>query len=90
MRIVSFLFLLLLPAALFCQNGTFSSITGDESMFYAQTKQVNQFFRRFNAEEDVRGKRTYTGDSIFRDLKSRKKYLNILFDTYSSVRIHRR
>jgi len=49
-------------------------------MFYAQTKQVNQFFRRFNAEEDVSGKRTYTGDSLFRDLKSRKKYLNILFD----------
>jgi hypothetical protein len=54
---------MLLPTAVFCQNGSFSSFTGDELVFYAQTKQVNQFFRRFNAEEDVKGKRTYSGDS---------------------------
>ena len=69
-----------MPASLFCQNGSIGSFTGDESKFYAQTKQVNQFFRRFNAEEDVKGKRTYTGDSTFRDVKSRKKYLNIIFN----------
>jgi len=84
MRICAFIFLMFLPAAVFCQNSSFSSFTGDESVFYAQTKQVNQFFRRFNAEEDVKGKRTYSGDSTFRDLKSRRKYLNILFDTYSA------
>ena len=85
MRLTSFLFILFLPVVVFCQNGSsFSSFTPDESKFYAQTKQVNQFFRRFNAEEDVKGKRTYTGDSIFRDLKLRKKYLNIIFDNYSS------
>ena len=84
MRIIAFLFVMLLPAAVFCQSGTFGTFNGDESMLYAQTKQVNQFFRRFNAEEDVKGKRTYSGDSTFRDLKSRKKYLNILFDTYGS------
>ncbi|MCX6244000.1 MAG: hypothetical protein NTU98_04785 [Bacteroidetes bacterium] len=67
------------------KNGGLNTYMGDESMFYAQTKQVNQFFRRFNAEEDVKGKRTYNGDSIFRDLKSRKKYLNILFDNSGSV-----
>jgi len=86
MRLTSFFFIMFLPLGAFCQNGSsFSSFTGDESKFYAQTKQVNQFFRRFNAEEDVKGKRTYSGDSIFRDLKSRKKYLNILFDTYGST-----
>jgi len=84
MRILPFLCVLLLPAAVFCQSGSFSTFNGDESMLYAQTKQVNQFFRRFNAEENVLGKRTYNGDSTFRDLKSRKKYLNILFDTYNS------
>ncbi|MGA2822049.1 MAG: hypothetical protein ABSE72_00810 [Bacteroidales bacterium] len=85
MRLISCVFIMLLPATVFCQNvSSLSSFTGDESTFYAQTKQVNQFFRRFNAEEDVKGKRTYSGDSIFRDLKSRKKYLNILFDTYSA------
>ena len=85
MRKTLFIALLFLPVFTFSQNGTVNSFSGDESMFYAQTKQVNQFFRRFNAEEDVKGKRTYSGDSLFRDLKSRKKYLNILFDTYGSI-----
>ena len=26
---------------------------GDESFMYAETKQINQFFRRFNAEETL-------------------------------------
>jgi len=28
---------------------------GDESKLYAESKQVNQFFRRFNGEEDEKG-----------------------------------
>jgi hypothetical protein len=83
MRLLSFVFILLLPASLFCQNGSFNTFTGDESKFYAQTKQVNQFFRRFNAEEDVTGHKTFRGDSVFRDIKARRKYLNIIFDTYN-------
>ena len=59
---------------------SYNAITGDESIFYAQTKQVNQFFRRFNGEEDVQGNRLYSGDSSVRDAKVRKKYLPILFD----------
>jgi hypothetical protein len=31
----------------------------DETRLYAQTKQVNQFLRRFNGEEDEKGKRYY-------------------------------
>jgi len=65
---------------------TYNAITDDESIFYAQTKQVNQFFRRFNGEEDVQGNRLYNGDSTVRDAKIRKKYLPILFD-YSSPNI---
>ena len=53
---------------------------GDESYFYAQTKQINQFFRRFNAEEDVEGNRLYEGNQYFRDPTIRKKYINMLFD----------
>jgi len=52
----------------------------DESRFYASSKQVNQFFRRFNGEEDEKGNRYYTGDKQFRSAKLRKKYLGILFD----------
>jgi hypothetical protein len=52
----------------------------DESRLYAESKQVNQFFRRFNGEEDEKGKRYYPGDKLYRSAKLRKKYLGILFD----------
>jgi len=64
-------------------QGSIGSFAGDESVFYAQTKQMNQFFRRFNGEEDVLGKRFYQGDVGFRDAKTRKKYMGILFDASS-------
>jgi hypothetical protein len=52
----------------------------DESRLYAQTKQVNQFFRRFNGEEDEKGERYAAGDKQYQSVKLRKKYLGILFD----------
>jgi len=52
----------------------------DESHLYASTKQVNQFIRRFNAEEDLYGKKLYPKDKKYRNLQLRKKYLNNLFD----------
>jgi hypothetical protein len=52
----------------------------DESRLYAESKQVNQFFRRFNGEEDEKGKRYYPGDKLYRSEKVRKKYLGMLFD----------
>jgi hypothetical protein len=67
---------------LFAQK-TLGTITGDESDLYAQTKQVNQFFRRFNNEEDRFGVRYYPGDSLYRDPAFRPVYLNMLFDQQS-------
>src|SRR5688572_4301552 len=63
-------------------SAAFSQIIGesDESKLYAQTKQVNQFFRRFNGEEDERGERYFPGDRQYRNTKLRRKYLGILFD----------
>lgn len=52
----------------------------DETRLYAQSKQLNQFFRRFNGEEDEKGKRFYPGDKQYRSDKLRRKYLSILFD----------
>lgn len=52
----------------------------DESRLYAESKQVNQFFRRFNGEEDEKGNRYYPGDKQYRGDKLRKQYLKILFD----------
>jgi hypothetical protein len=61
------------------------TITGDESEFYAETKQVNQFFRRFNNEENRLGDRYYPGDSLYRDNEFRNVYLNMLFDLQNST-----
>jgi hypothetical protein len=52
----------------------------DETKFYAQTKQVNQFFRRFNGEENEKGDRYYPDDKQYRNNKLRKKYIGMLFD----------
>jgi len=52
----------------------------DESKLYAQSKQVNQFFRRFNGEENDKGDRYYPGDKLYRSVKLRKKYIGTLFD----------
>jgi len=52
----------------------------DESRLYAESKQVNQFFRRFNGEEDEKGNRYYAGDKLYRSEKLRRQYLRMLFD----------
>jgi hypothetical protein len=52
----------------------------DESRLYAESKQVNQFLRRFNGEEDEKGDRYYPRDKQYRSVKLRKKYLATLFD----------
>ena len=52
----------------------------DESKLYAESKQVNQFFRRFNGEESEKGDRYYPKDRQYRSTKLRKNYLGILFD----------
>ena len=52
----------------------------NESKLYAETKQVNQFFRRFNGEEDEKGERYYPGHKRYRNTQLRKQYLSLLFD----------
>ena len=78
MKYLSILLFILFPFIGLGQ--TYNSLPGDEGIYYAQTKQVNQFFRRFNGEEDIQGNKLYSGDSTVRDPKLRKKYLPILFD----------
>jgi len=78
MKIISFI-LLLLTSYLSSQAQLIGDMD-DESRLYAETKQVNQFIRRFNGEESVEGKRLYEGDRQFRNESQRKKYLKILFD----------
>lgn len=77
------LLLVLLPCT--AQTQSIGSFQYDESELYAETKQVNQFFRRFNGEEDKHGERLYAKDKDFRTYKLRKKYLPTLFNLESSI-----
>lgn len=78
------LFSFMLASLIVDAQSSMSSIIGDESEFYAETKQVNQFFRRFNNEENRLGDRYYPGDSMYRDNEFRNVYLNMLFDLQNS------
>lgn len=57
-----------------------TSTLDDESDLIAETKQVNQFFRRFNGEESAEGKRLYPGDSSYQQKRLRSLYIKNLFD----------
>jgi hypothetical protein len=52
----------------------------EEAALVASTKQVNQFIRRFNGEEDFKGNRLYPKDSKYRDISLRKTYLGNLIN----------
>ena len=82
--ILIFLSLALIAETSIAQS-TLGSITDDEGDLYAQTKQLNQFFRRFNNEEDLQGNRSYPGDAEYRSANAREHYLNILFDKESTI-----
>ena len=52
----------------------------DETRLYAESKQVIQFFRRFNGEEDEKGNRYNPDDKMYQSAKLRKRYFSVLFD----------
>ncbi|MEX2591106.1 MAG: hypothetical protein WD334_12950, partial [Chitinophagales bacterium] len=57
----------------------------DERFFYAENKQLNQFFRRFNGEEDILGNRYYKKDKLYRNADLRKGYIKELFDEQNQL-----
>lgn len=77
-------FMLLCPVLLL-QAQTIGDFQYDESELYAETKQVNQFFRRFNGEEDKKGERLYKEDRQFRSYRLRKNYLPMLFNLEDDI-----
>jgi hypothetical protein len=79
-KVVVLLMLILLnfyPKVNAQQLGTY---LGDETPFYAATKQMSQFFRRFNNEEDRNGKPYFSTDKMYRETEQRKRYINLLFN----------
>ena len=85
MRAGLFLFLFIIGGFGTLKSQIVDDILGDEGLFYAETKQVNQFFRRFNNEEGSDGVRYYKRDKEYRNPDSREKYLNMLFDNKNAA-----
>ena len=56
------------------------SMESDVKSFYAETKQVGQFLRRFNSEEDIRGKKLAYNDPDYHNVDKRRKFITALFD----------
>ena len=59
---------------------TIGDFKKDETELYAMTKQMGQFMRRFNYEEDQFGEKLNPTDPRYRSNEMRRKSLPILFD----------
>jgi len=57
------------------QSGSFNGFTEDETVLYTMNKQVGQFVKRFNMEEDQFGKVLSTSDKRYHNNKMRRKLL---------------
>ena len=82
-KLLYLLVFMVTPFFVYGQKGV-GTYLGDESAFYASTKQVNQFFRRFNSEEDEEGNRIYEDSKKYHSPRLRRKYIEILFDNETS------
>ena len=79
---------LLALSLIFTITGTTQNINGfqtDESILYSMNKQVGQFVRRFNMEEDEKGKFLLKSDKRYHNSKMRSEILPSMFDK-SNVR----
>ena len=54
----------------------------DEANLYAMTKQMGQFIRRFNYEEDQFGYKINPKDPTYRNKQKRQQSMSILFDQW--------
>ena len=78
------IFLIILFSPVLARSQAIGDFVEDEADLYTSTKQVNQFFRRFNGEEDIKGERYYPEDKDYRNPVLRKKYLENLFNNENS------
>ncbi|UZD23061.1 hypothetical protein [Algoriphagus halophytocola] len=88
MRII-FLFIAISIASISIVSGQGIGSPGtiqDDGRFAASTKQLNQFFRRFNGEESPTDGniRYYPGDSSYHSRSLRRGFIDILFDNQTS------
>ena len=65
------------------QSNSFNNFSEDETTLYRMNKQVGQFVKRFNLEEDQYGKTLAVSDKNYHNNAQRKKMLPGLFDQYN-------
>lgn len=82
-KIVLLLAMLCGSLALIAQNGSMNGFTDDETVLYTMNKQVGQFVKRFNMEEDQYGKTLPVSDKRYHNKALREKLLPGMFDTYN-------
>jgi hypothetical protein len=83
LRTVCLVFILFIGSGI--QSQIIDKFVDDERMLYAHTKQVNQFFRRFNGEEDRYGNRLSINDPLLKNQEFRKEFISFLFDKESNI-----
>jgi len=65
------------------QSSSLNGFTEDETVLYTMNKQVGQFVKRFNMEEDQYGKLLPEEDERYRNNDLRKQILPGMFDKYN-------
>ena len=83
-RIVIPAFFLACVSMSFGQQRLMDEMQSQEEALYASNKQINQFVRRFNGEEDEQGERYFPDNRRYRNEALRKKYIPALFDQETS------
>ncbi|MFY0606596.1 MAG: hypothetical protein JXR10_07770 [Cyclobacteriaceae bacterium] len=83
-KLIAILFFVIAYSSSTAQSGLSDELKQNEDQLYASTKQLNQFFRRFNGEEDQEGNRLYDGDKKYRDTGLRKDFIASLIDQENS------
>jgi len=85
-KIFFLLFFIVSSQAITGQSYSFDTGTGqssDDPILHMMNKQVNQFFRRFNMEEDQYGKLLDRKDERYHNTAIRKKLLAQMFDVHN-------
>lgn len=82
--VVLFVFILA-SEILFAQYGSIGKSVNseDEKILYMMNKQVNQFIKRFNMEEDQYGKSLKNNNKYYHNQKIRRKLLEQMFDVHN-------
>ncbi len=81
-KIFLFLFLLASIDTMYAQH-SMNGFSEDETILYTMNKQVGQFVKRFNMEEDQYGKTLAESDDRYHSNRLRKKLLPGMFDKFN-------